>query len=161
MTAKPQHRPTPTQRLRAQLAALEAENVDLETENADLKAVLAKPAETDDSVFERRFPITGHSEGPAAYVAMHRYGNTWAVIDSNGGRFAPSWFDGRHWHDLDGCAPRNAMYRFTYQQAEELAENFAKTAAERHHRNALLAQLSRIEEHANEGLTRHAERMSA
>ncbi len=153
MSAKPQHRPTPTQRLRAEIARLEAVNAAL--------AARLDASVTDDSVFERRFPVAGHADGAAAYVAMHRYGNTWAVIDSNAGHRAPSWFDGRHWHDLDGRAPRNAMYRFTYQQAEELAQEFAKVAAERHHRNALLAQLGRIEEHANEGLARHAERVSA
>lgn len=151
MAAKPQHRPTPTQRLRAEIERLTAVN-----------AALAERSTTeDDSVYERRFLIAGHIDGAAAYVAMHRFGDAWAVIDSNAGRRLPSWWDGRHWHDLDGRAPRNAMYRFTREQAEELAEQFARAAAELHHRNALLEQVRRIEEHANEGLARHAERVSA
>lgn len=140
MSAKAQqHRPTPTQRLRAEIARLTAENA----------ALAERSTAEDDSVFERRFPVSGHTDGAAAYVAMHRFGDAWAVIDSNAGHRAPSWFDGRHWHDLDGRAPRNAMYRFTRDQAKTLAEDFARVAAERHHRNALLAQ------------ARHAEQVAA
>lgn len=149
--AKQQHRPTPTQRLRAQLATLEAEKAEL----AKLVGVV------DDSVYERRFLIAGHSEGAAAYVAMHRYGNTWAVIDSNAGHRAPSWWDGSHWQDMALGQPRIAMYRFAPARAEELARDFAQVAAERHHRNALLARARRIEEHAAQALARHAERVSA
>lgn len=151
--AKPQHRPTPTQRLRADIARLEAE-----------KAALAGQLEAsvcDDSVYERRFLIAGHAEGAAAYVAMHRYGNAWAVIDSNAGHRAPSWWDGSHWQDMALGQPRIAMYRFAPERAEELARDFARIAAERHHRNALLAQARRIEEHAAQGLARHAEQVSA
>lgn len=130
MSAKPQHRLTPTQRLRAEIDRLTAENA----------VLAAKSTAEDESVFERRFPVSGHVDGAAAYVAMHRFGNTWAVIDSNAGHRPPSWFDGRHWHDMKPGQPRNAMYRFTRERAKELAERFAAEAAERHHRNALLAQ---------------------
>jgi hypothetical protein len=151
MSTKPQHRPTPTQRLRADIATLEAEKAAL----AQLVGVV------DDSVYERRFLIAGHAEGPAAYVAMHRYGNAWAVIDSNAGHRAPSWWDGSHWQDMAGGQPRIAMYRFAPERAEELARDFAQVAAERHHRNALLARARRSEEHAAQAVARHADRVSA
>lgn len=139
---KQQHRPTPTQRLQAEISRLTAE-------------LARRPADpVDDTVYEHRFLLHGHADGPAAYVAMHRHGNSWAVIDHNGGHRLPSWWDGREWRDLDGKAPRNTVYRFTREQAETLARGFARDAAALHHRNMLLEQLRRIEEHANDGLDR-------
>ena len=135
---------------------LRGANADLRTEVEQLKAQLAV-RDQDSDVYERRFLLHGHADGPAAYVAMHRHGNSWAVIDSNAGRRTPSWWDGRIWRDLDGRAPRNSVYRFTAERAEELARGFAKDAAALHHRNMLLEQLRRIEEHAAEGLDRFAD----
>jgi hypothetical protein len=142
-----QHRPTPTQLLRAEITRL--------------KADLERRPLVDDTVYEHRFLITGHADGRAAYIAMHRHGDSWAVIDSNTGRRTPSWWDGRTWRDMDGRAPRNTVYRWTRERAEELARDFAEQAAARHHRNTLLEQLRRIDGHAAESLTRHAERVSA
>lgn len=151
MATRPQHRPTPTQRLRADIARLEAE-----------KAELIKQADVvDGTVYEQRFLIPGHIDGAAAYIAIRRHGDAWAVLDNNNGHRGQSWWDGRLWWADSPTLPPNTVHRFTHDHAERQARQFAADAAERHHRNALLAQARRIEEHANEGLNRHAERVSA
>jgi hypothetical protein len=137
--SKQQHRLTPTQILRQEIVQLKADLAD--QVRAD-----------DDTVYERRFLIPGHADGSAAYLAVRRHGDAWAVIDNNSGHRAPSWWDGRLWWSLSLDWAVNTVYRFTRADAEQMARQFAAEAAERHHRNALLEQARRIEQHANEAL---------
>jgi hypothetical protein len=112
---------------------------------AELARALRDAEKDDDTVYEHRFLIQGHADGPAAYIAVRRHGDAWAVIDNNSGHRPASWWDGRLWWGLGQGEPVNAVFRFTRRQAEESARRRAVEAAELHHRNALLEQTRRIE----------------
>lgn len=138
--SKPQHRLTPTQLLRQQIARLEAQLAD--RDRAD-----------DDTVYERRFLISGHFAGVAAFIAARRYGDAWSVQDNNAGFRSVSWWDGREWRDWKSGMPLGSVYRFTQGQAAALAEGFARDAAGRHgHYADVLEQVRRIERHADDAL---------
>lgn len=81
---------------------------------------------------EVRFPIDGHAAGEHAFYAARRKGDQWAVIDNRAGHaFGPDFFDGRMWGPLTEKY-QHLAYRWTREEAEELAKHYASVASEVH-----------------------------
>lgn len=89
----------------------------------------ADTVEPTDEPTEVRFLIDGHAAGEHAYFAARRKGDQWAVIDNRAGHaFGPDFFDGRLWGPLTEKY-QHLAYRFTREEAEELAKHYADTAS--------------------------------
>lgn len=80
-----------------------------------------------------RHPVEGHSSGAQAFIATRRNDiGDWAVIDSNAGWRCPDFWDGTAWRELKQSVPQSEVYCWTQQEAHDLAEHYAKVAAETH-----------------------------
>lgn len=80
-----------------------------------------------------KYLIKGHADGSAAFIGT-RCDNVgrWLVFDSNAGHVrGPDFWDGRMWRCLNETTQPDA-YRFTREEAHQLAEQFAAQASEIH-----------------------------
>jgi hypothetical protein len=80
-----------------------------------------------------RYPIEGHAEGKFAFIET-RCDNVgrWIVLDNNLGRRAPDYWDGTRWRPLCESTQHDEAYRWTHDEAHDLAKHYAAQAAEIH-----------------------------
>lgn len=99
-----------------------------------------KPTAATEEPTEVRFPIEGHSAGEAAFIAIRRKGDQWAVIDNRAGNpFGPDFWDGKFWAPLTEKY-QHLAYRWTREEAETLAKHEAEIASEVHQRYASMVR---------------------
>lgn len=125
----------------------------------------AKPRKASPEPAEVKVPVPGHALGDRAWIGMRRKAGLWAVLDSNRGERGPDYWTGREWKPLYEGTPDAEAYCWSKERARELVDRFVAEAAEIHeyYRDfdakpttaEVIAQLQRIEAHANQGLVGH------